>query len=439
MNIMIIGSGAREHAITKAVSQSSMNPCIFCVGNTLNPGILALTKDYWLGSVTDAVMIKQKADEWSIDMAIIGPEAPLEQGLADQLEAMGVAVVGPKKMQARLETSKTFTRNLMKKYHIPGSLVYQSFTSMTNVELFLNTLDATGYVIKANGLMGGKGVKLSGEHLNSVAEALSFCEELIALGQTFLIEEKLTGQEFTLLSFCDGKHCFPMPLVQDHKRAYVNDTGPNTGGMGSYSDADHQLPFVTKKEIQEAHQINEKVIQAIHEECGEPYRGILYGSFMVTAQGLRLIEYNARFGDPEALNVLAILDSDFLAICQALTKGSLNADLIRFKPLATVCKYVVPEGYPDKPMTDFVVDVSAVHDMNCLYWAGVNEKDGSYYATGSRTAAIVGVALTISEAEAIAEAEICRIQGNVFHRSDIGKPEVIERRIQMMKQLKSNG
>lgn len=436
MNILIVGSGAREHAMAKAFAQSSTKSQLFCVGNTLNPGILALTKDYCLNSVTDVAAIKKKAIDWSIDLAIIGPEAPLEQGLSDELNAIGLAVVGPKKSLARLETSKTFTRNLMERYDIPGSLVYQSFTSMDHVESFLKTLETAGYVIKANGLMGGKGVKLSGEHLNSITEALAFCEELIALGQTFLIEEKLIGQEFTMLSFCDGVDCFPMPLVQDHKRAYENDTGPNTGGMGSYSDADHRLPFVSENEIHEAHLINQRVIQAIHEECGERYQGILYGSFMVTAHGLRLIEYNARFGDPEALNVLSILDSDFVAICQALTEGSLNANLVKFKPLATVCKYAVPEGYPDEPSSNFIVDASNIEDTNCIYWAGVNEKNGLYYASGSRTVAVVGVAPTITEAEQIAESEICRIQGNVYHRSDIGKPEVIERRIQMMKQLK---
>lgn len=435
---MIVGSGAREHAIAKAISKSAMKPHVFCMGNTLNPGILAITKSYCQGSVTDDVLIKQKAEEWSIDMAIIGPEAPLEQGLADQLEALGIAVVGPKKMQARLETSKAFTRNLMQKYHIPGSLIYQSFTSLDNVASFLTKLGDTGYVIKADGLMGGKGVKVAGEHLHSLQDALAFCEEIIALGQSFLIEEKLVGQEFSMLSFCDGERCIPMPLVQDHKRAFVDDTGPNTGGMGSYSDADHKLPFVTDDDIQEAHRINERVIQAIREECGEPYRGILYGSFMTTAQGLRLIEYNARFGDPEALNVLAILDTDLVSICQALTEGCLTANLVRFKPLATVCKYAVPEGYPDKPMTDFLLDVSDVQDADCLYWGGVNEKNGLYYATGSRTIAVVGVAKTISEAEEVAESEILRIKGKVYHRPDIGKPEVIQRRIQMMKQLKIN-
>ncbi len=437
MNILIVGSGAREHAIAKALTKSNTHPTLFCCGQTANPGLLALTKAYWQGQMTEIKMMVSKAKEWSIDMAFIGPELPLEQGITDALEAIGIGVVGPKQKLAQLETSKAFTRDLMKKFHIPGAIAHQTFHSMIGVEDALQAFGEDAYVIKADGLMSGKGVKVGGEHLHSFAEAYSFCETLHHAGKSFLIEEKVVGQEFSLLAFCDGERCFSMPIVQDHKRAFINDIGPNTGGMGSYSDASHKLPFLTDEDINQAQKINEAMVMALRQECGAPYRGILYGSFMVTRQGLRLIEYNARFGDPEALNILALLESDLVCIMEALVHGRLTADLIQFKYLATVCKYAVPEGYPDDPLTHFPVDISRVKHQEYLYWGSVNEVDGMYYGTSGRTVAVVGVAETIAMAEKIAEEEIRRIQGPLYHRPDIGKPDLIQKRIHMMKELRN--
>jgi phosphoribosylamine--glycine ligase len=279
-------------------------------------------------------------------------------------------------------------------------------------------------------------VKVGGEQLHSFHEAYQYCEELLLQGQTFVIEEKLIGQEFTLLCFCDGLHLIPMPLVQDHKRAYNNDEGPNTGGMGSYSFANHRLPFLSDKDIETAQHINQATMTALTAEYKEPYIGILYGSFMATKKGVQLIEFNARFGDPEALNVLAILDSDFLTICEAMIAGNLSLENVRFANLATVCKYVVPEGYPDNSSRQASMDIDGVKNPAQLYLAGVDEREDTLYLTGSRTAAVVGVADTIIEAEQLAEADVCRIQGPLFHREDIGTKELINRRIRQMQELR---
>jgi phosphoribosylamine--glycine ligase len=436
MNILIIGSGAREHAIAKAFTRSKHKPNLFCFASSNNPGILELTVDYWIGNICDIDTITSIAAKRKIDFAIVGPEAPLGEGLADALWDVNIPVIGPRKKLARIETSKAFTRDLVKKYNIPGSPEYHYFHNLIGVKEFLEKLGEGNYVIKADGLMGGKGVKVAGDHLHSIQEAYQYCQELHEQNMSFIIEEKFIGQEFSLMSFCDGEHLVPMPLVQDHKRAYVNDEGPNTGGMGSYSDANHLLPFVTEQEIFDAQKINEAVIKALMQECSEKYIGILYGSFMVTKNGVRLIEYNARFGDPEVMNVLSVLTSDFVDVCRAMIAGKLSRENVQFSNLATVCKYAVPEGYPDHPIKNAVIDISQIKYPQQFYLGAVDMQNGQLVETGSRTAAVVGMGMTIADAEKTAEEEINRIQGPLFHREDIGTQELIQRRIKHMEEIR---
>jgi len=436
MKILVIGSGAREHAIVKALEKSPKQKSIYCFGTTVNPGIAQLCRQYFVVDLGDCDEIVTKAKTLGIELVIIGPEAPLEMGLADRFWEIDIPVIGPKKALAQIETSKEFARDLMKKYQISGLPRYQKFTSLEKVDSFLQELGEGNYVIKANGLMGGKGVKVAGEHLHSMAEAKRFCQEILAKRQTFIIEEKLIGQEFSFMCFADGKTLSPMPLVQDHKRAYNGDLGPNTGGMGSYSDINHSLPFLTTAEKDEAFTINKAVFDALMEECKEPYIGILYGSFIATQKGIYVIEFNARFGDPEALNVLALLESDFLSLCEAMIGGTLAEEKLSFAKQATVCKYAVPEGYPDSPMKNFVVDFSAVKDQKNLFLGSVHKIDHMILATGSRTAACVGVADTLSQAEQKAEDEINLIDGPLFHREDIGTEKLINHRIEHMTRLR---
>lgn len=436
MNILIIGSGAREHAIASALHRSPQQPHIFCCGTSINPGIKQMAHNYWVGNIADVDAVAKIAKEWQIGLAIIGPEAPLEKGLADALWRHAVPTIGPKKKLAQIETSKGFARDLMQKHKIPGLPNYRFFYDLTGVNEFLNELGEGNYVVKANGLMGGKGVKVAGDHLHSITEALAFCRDILSKGQTLVIEEKLIGQEFSFMCFCDGEHVVPMPIVQDHKRAFVDDKGPNTGGMGSYSDADHSLPFLTKHDVEKAWQINEAMIRALQKELNDKYIGVLYGSFIATHDGVYVIEFNARFGDPEALNVLTILESDFVGICQSLVIGNLTPDQVVFSPQATVCKYAVPQGYPDTPLHDVAIEICAVKNKSRLYLSSVNAVDGKIFATGSRTAAYVGVADTISAAEEISEKEVRGISGPLFHREDIGTDRLIQRRIDEMRRLR---
>lgn len=437
MNILIIGSGAREHAMASALHRSPQKPAIFCCGVSTNPGIKQMARNYWVGDICDAKAVAEIAKEWGIGLAIIGPEAALEKGVADALWGVAIPVIGPRKTMARIETSKEFARELMKKYDIPGLPKYRGFHNMQGVKEYLEELGVDGYVIKADGLMGGKGVKVAGDHLHSIAEAIMFCEEVLAQKQTFVIEEKLIGQEFSFMGFCDGESLIPMPIVQDHKRAHVDDKGPNTGGMGSYTDVNHSLPFLTIGDVTTAWNINQAVIRALSEDVEGKYIGVLYGSFIATEKGVYVIEFNARFGDPESLNVLSILQSDFAAICKAMVTGSLSQDMVEFENKATVCKYAVPEGYPDDSIKNTPIDISAVKNKAHLYLSAVDMRDGVIYALGSRTAAYVGVADTIPAAEKIAEREIRAIGGKLYHREDIGTERLIQQRVDAMRRLRA--
>ena len=433
--ILVIGSGAREHAIVRALDRSPQEKEIYCLASNMNPGIAELCDEILIGNFNDPDFVVSYAKETGTTLAIIGPENPLANGVADALWEAGVKVVGPKKDLAQLETSKAFTRDLLNEYDIPGGPKYQTFNSMGGVAEFLNEL-GENYVVKYDGLAGGKGVKVSGEHLHSHGEALAYCKELVDKNGEFVIEGKFIGEEFSLMSFCDGDTLKHMPAVQDHKRAYEGDTGPNTGGMGTYSDANHSLPFISDDEISQAHEINIKTAKAVNDKFGEGYKGILYGGFMATTNGVKLIEYNARFGDPEAMNVLSLLESDFIEICNGIAGGTLDKIDVQFSKKATVCKYAVPEGYPNNPVKGEPIDISGISNPDGLFYASVDFKGTNLVESGSRTIAVVGIADTISEAEKIAEKEVSSIAGPLFHRTDIGTDDVIQKRIDHMKSLR---
>lgn len=435
MTILLIGSGAREHAIARAIIRSPQHPELVCFGTSMNPGIRAIARTSVVGDITDPMAAAAFGAEHQAELAVIGPEAPLETGVADALWDADIPCIGPKQSLAEIETSKSFARELLSSYGIPGNPKFRIFLSLDGVEEFLSVL-GDSYVIKADGLMGGKGVKVSGDHLHSHDDALAYARELSERRSAFLIEEKLVGEEFSLMSFSDGETLVHMPPVQDHKRAYAGDRGPNTGGMGSYSDANHLLPFLSLDDVLAARAINEKVSEALLNHSGEKYIGILYGGFMATRFGVKLIEYNARFGDPEVMNVLALLDSDIVTIFQAMARGELTEELVHFRQKATVCKYAVPEGYPDAPLKNKAIDVSRVQNVEQLYFGALDEQEDALVETGSRTVAAVGIADTIAEAEKIAEQEIRRVRGPLMHRKDIGTTKLIQKRIDHMHALR---
>jgi phosphoribosylamine---glycine ligase len=437
--VLVIGSGAREHAIAAALARSSHQPEIVCFGSARNPGIEKLCRAYKTGSMTNPGPMLVFGVDQRVTLCIVGPEAPLAVGVADAFWEAGIPVVGPRQSLARIEWSKGYTRDLLSRHKIEGNPFFQRFGPGAAEDQELDELlrrYAGKHVIKDDGLAGGKGVKVCGDHLHSLEDSLRFCKELASHGRPFVVEEKLEGEEFSLLSFCDGKTLRHMPAVQDHKRAFEGDLGPNTGGMGTYTDADGRLPFLTEEHIAEARVINERVVAALRADCGTPYKGVLYGGFMATADGVRLIEYNARFGDPECLNLLTLLRTDFLQICCAIVSGALDECDVEFAAEASVCKYIVPEGYPEAPRVGDEVRVPEdVPEDVTLYLGAVDERDGKLVATGSRTVGVVGVAETLSDAEELCESVASRWEGPFFHRADIGTEAALRRRAEHMRSL----
>lgn len=438
MKVLAVGGGGREHAAVEALYRSGSE--IYSVMKNANPGIIAHSKKYKLIDEKKVDEICAFAKECGVELAFIGPEAPLEVGLVDALQKEGIKCASPTQSAARIETSKSFMRELINKHNIAGNLGYAAFDNAADTEAYLKTLDYE-IVVKPVGLTGGKGVKVQGEHLLSFEDTMDYVNEIFENnigGAGVIIEEKAVGEEFTQMVFCDGKKVVPLPLVQDHKRAYDGDVGPNTGGMGSYSDGNHLLPFITQEERQAAIDIIQDVIDAMAEE-GCPYHGTLYGQFMLTVNGPKIIEFNARFGDPEAMNVLSIIDTPFEKVCEMMADGTLS-DEVQFVKKATVCKYVVPKGYGVKSETgkEISFDVEGIEKSGAVvYYANIDEKDGKLVTMSSRSAGIVGIADTIEEAEQNCEKALEYVKSDwIFVRHDIGKKELVQKRVDHMKQLR---
>jgi len=428
MKVLVVGSGGREHAIAQALSKGR-DIIVYAAMSRKNPGIAALSKEYLITRETASREITDFCARHQIGYAFIGPEVPLEAGIVDSLNTAGVLCVGPKKMAARIETDKAFCRNLMKQYNIPGLPGYYIFPGPDEAIAFLKTTPAV-YAIKPIGLTGGKGVRIMGEHVDLEGA----CEYVREINGGVVIEERLIGEEFTLQAFVDGEHLIPMPLVQDHKRAFEGDTGPNTGGMGSYTLPDHLMPFITDEEYNMAFGIMKSVVSALATE-GTPYTGILYGQFMNTAKGPMVIEFNARFGDPEAMNVLSLLESDIGDVVRGVTSGTLDTTRVSFAKKATVCKYIVPEGYPDNPNAGDRITTGDTGSA-LLYYASVVREDGHLITQSSRTMAYVGIGDTLEEAERIAEVAASAVQGPVRHRRDVGTMDVLKKRISHMQEIR---
>ena len=428
MKVLVVGGGGREHAIAKALARNEACE-IYSVMSKKNPGIAELCKDFLLCKETDAETIAGFAVKSGVKYAVIGPEAPLEAGVVDYLEDKGVGCVGPRRIAARLETDKAFCRDMMNKHGVAGCPLYRVFHDAKDAAKFILSYDGD-LAIKPIGLTGGKGVKIMGEHFGREG-AIKYIEEI---GGEVVLEERHIGEEFTLMAFVDGTHLVPMPLVQDHKRAYEGDVGPNTGGMGSYTMPDHMLPFVSKRDYEKALLIMKDVI-AFMNRAKTPYRGILYGQFMNTADGPKVIEFNARFGDPEAMNLLTLLKSDFCEIIKRIVEGTLSESHVVFENKATVCKYIVPKGYPESPESGGVIETGDLSGAE-LYYANVTEKDGRLYTQTSRTLAFVGMEDTLEGAEKTAQSAAASVKGDVFYRKDIGTIEVLNKRISHMKEIR---
>ncbi len=446
LRVLAIGTDARTDALLAACAASPQRPELYAFSELRSPGLLEKCRRVFTGSPTDMDALVGIAREVRPDLAVIGPEAPLERGCVDALRSLGIPSFGPSRKLAAIESSKAWARRLLDGHRIPGNPEYRSFDAGDGLRGYMEELGS--FVVKPDGLTAGKGVRVLGEHLDSIEEAVEYAEAVLAREGRVLVEERLDGEEFSLQTITDGESVIHCPVVQDHKRAFEGDRGPNTGGMGSYSCPDFSLPFLDSDDVTAARSINERVIDALARETGEPYRGVLYGGFMATRDGVRLIEYNCRFGDPEAMNVLSILETDFVALCMAVARGGLASVPYSFQPRATVCKYVVPLAYPDPPDPAARGARIAVADRHRdapdlkWYWAAcTQEEDGDdVFLTSSRSGAFVGIGDSLAEAEATAERAACDLEraGAVRHRADIGRADAIEARVRHMRSLRSS-
>ena len=446
MKIILIGGGGREHAVATAIKRSPQKPLLYTVMSKMNPGIAALSEDVFIHDEKDAEAIAEYAKKNGVEIAFIGPEAPLSAGVADALWAVGIPAVGPKKNCAKIETDKAWARQFIEKHGIDGNPEYGVFENYEDAAAFIDKLKDVA--VKPAGLTGGKGVKVMGDQLPDIAAAKEYTKEVLK-SDSVVIEERFIGEEFTLQALVDGKNLAFCPTAQDHKRAYEGDVGPNTGGMGAYTNAGALLPFLTEAEYETAQRIMKETVSAFPKETGEEFKGVLYGQFILTKRGPKLIEYNARFGDPEAMNVLSLLESDMVELMKAVVSGTLNQTAVQFSNKATVCKYAVPAGYPDAPKKDSEITVAEngnlIADENSgpnsdliVYYSSVYEKDGKILTTGSRAVGVVGLGNSIEEAEKIAQNALDnQVKGDLFFRRDVGTNALVQKRIDHMNELRA--
>ncbi|MFC4988845.1 phosphoribosylamine--glycine ligase [Saliphagus infecundisoli] len=433
--VLVVGGGGREHAIARALASSDAE--LYACSENRNPGIDALVEGFRSVETTDPEAVVSYAKAVGATLAVVGPEAPLAAGVVDALDDAGIYAFGPRQAEARIETDKAFQRRFMAENDVPGCPEFETFVDPEAACDYIDDSEED-LVIKPAGLTGGKGVKVIGDQVTP-EEGKTYIRE--SGYDRIVLEERLIGEEFTVQAVVAAGSVETAPAVQDHKRAYEGDEGPNTGGMGSYTAPTYELPFMTEEEYADAVGIVESTVDAL-----EGYKGILYGQFMLTTEGPKVVEFNARFGDPEAMNTLPVLETDFLDVLVAAREGAPVPEL-EFAERATVCKYAVPAGYPDDPEAgaEVTVDEESVAELAddsgeaLLYYASVDARDDGVFTTTSRSFAVVGIADSIADAEEIAE-EALALAGEEGLRSrhDIGKADLVQSRIDHMAELRGN-
>ena len=419
MKILVVGGGGREHAVIKKLKENKSVSTIYAL-----PGNGGIAKDAVCVNIgaKDVENIVKFAVEKKIDYAVVTPDDPLVLGAADALEEAGIPCFGPKKNAAIIEGSKVFSKNLMKKYGIPTA-AYEVFDSAEGALSYLESAPLPA-VIKADGLALGKGVIIAEtkEEAQNAIRSMMLDKIFGESGSKIVIEEFLSGPEVSVLSFTDGNTIVPMISSMDHKRAEDNDEGLNTGGMGTIAPN----PFYTKAVAEECmKKIFLPTIRAMNAE-GRTFKGCLYFGLMITKDGPKVIEYNCRFGDPEAQVVLPLLESDLLTVMRAVTYGKLAETEVKFSDNAAACVVLASQGYPKKYETGFEITVPENIEQS-VYYAGVKAgENGTLLTAGGRVLNVTAVAPTLREAVDLAyeKAEQIRFK-NKYCRKDIGKKALL--------------
>jgi len=417
MKVLVIGQGGREHALVWKFKQSDRVTKVYCAPG--NGGTASIAENVPLKETQVTELIEFVKAE-GIEITFVGPEVPLLEGIVDQFQEAGLKIYGPRQNAAIIEGSKSFTKDLMKKYNIPTG-AYEVFTSTEEAIAYLDQKGAP-IVIKADGLAAGKGVVVA----QTLEEAKQAVHEMLAeakfgeAGHRVVIEEFLAGEELSLMAFVDGDVVVPMVPAQDHKAVFDGDKGPNTGGMGAYSP----VPHMSQEQVEEAVQrILLPTAKAMIAE-GRPFTGILYAGLMMTAQGPKVIEFNARFGDPETEVILPRLQTDLLDIVEATIEHRLDQLEVKWKEEAAVTVILASEGYPgDYPKGRTITGTEALnaHSAVTVFHAGTTQVNGELKTSGGRVLAVTGVAKDVKEAIHTAYAAIPNIQFDGMHyRKDIG-------------------
>ena len=409
MNVLVIGSGGREHAIVEAISRSPKAPKIYAAPG--NAGIAQLAECVAIKD-TEVDKLLEFAKANSIALTVVGPEAALAAGVVDAFRAAGLKIFGPTKAAAEIEASKDFAKRLMVKYDVPTA-AYETFSDFDAALAYVKK-GSLPTVLKYDGLAAGKGVVIA----TTMEEAEATLRDMLLdtrFGKgSVVIEEFLTGEEFSLMCFVAGNKICAMPVAQDHKRAYDNDEGPNTGGMGAYTE----LPFISEEDHAYAmEKIMQRVADAMVAE-GTPFTGVLYGGLMKTPNGIKVIEFNARFGDPETEVVLPRLKSDAIDVFMAVASNEQPA--AEWSEGATLGIVLASKGYPGDYTKGHVIrGVERVGSK--VYHMGRAMKDGELVTNGGRVMFVVAEAPTLREAQQKAMEDVERIEcDNLFHRNDIG-------------------
>ena len=409
MNVLVIGSGGREHAIVEAISRSPKATKIYAAPG--NAGIAALAECVAIKD-TDVEGLVEFAKSNGVELTVVGPEASLAAGVVDRFREEGLKIFGPTKAAAEIEASKDFAKRLMVKYDVPTA-AYAPFSDFDQALAYVKK-GSLPTVLKYDGLAAGKGVVIA----TTMEEAEATLRDMLLdtrFGKgSVVIEEFLTGEEFSLMCFVAGNKICPMPVAQDHKRAYDNDEGPNTGGMGAYTE----LPFISKEDHDYAMQnIMQRVADAMVAE-GTPFTGVLYGGLMKTPQGIKVIEFNARFGDPETEVVLPRLKSDAIDVFMAVANN--EAPVAEWSDEATLGIVLASKGYPGDYAKGFVIKGTERVESK-VYHMGTVIKDGELVTAGGRVMFVVASAPTLREAQMKAREDIAKIEcSNLYHRTDIG-------------------
>jgi len=415
MRVLVIGSGGREHALAWKIAQSPLVKKVFCAPG--NAGTVNVAENIDIPSDNiDALL--QFATVTGIGLTIVGPEQPLVKGLVDSFEESGLRVFGPSQRAAEIEGSKVFCKDLMKKYGIPTAR-YESFDSPDQVKLF--TKEDEPVVVKASGLAAGKGVILcsNAEEARSAVQSIMQEKAFGNAGDQVVVEEFLTGQEVSLLAFTDGKTVLPLDSAQDHKAAFDGDKGPNTGGMGAYSPA---LVFTEELKQQVIDEIMIPTVRAMAKE-GRYYRGILYAGLMLTESGPKVLEFNARFGDPETQPIMMRIKNDIVPIFEACIDGTLAKQSLQWRQEPTVCVVMAAKGYPSS--YEKGKEISGLNsDENrqaVVFHAGTKLENGKVLTNGGRVLGVTALGSDINQAIKNAYSAVDKIKWDgVHYRKDIG-------------------